>query len=165
MTAAAPLLWTPPDGMDKGVASEWRAFYRKMARGDGGYFMTPREYRLLYIAQRGRCWICRKAKGIHPDDPKGRGSRRLAGDHDHLTGAVRGLLCSGSVSANTCNRLIERYTPEALARAAEYKRTPPALVLRAVNLAVNEMADATGIGMSRDQEDALALAYLWRDEE
>lgn len=111
------------------VAKAWRAFYRRGLSGKAGYVITPAQYRALYLFQDGRCWICQKAKGIHPDDPNGRGSRRLAVDHNHASRMVRGLLCSGSLSADTCNRLIERYTPQALARAADYKANPPALIL------------------------------------
>ena len=111
--------WTPPEGMAPSVAGKWRAFY--LAALDK-YGLTPDEYRLLYVAQKGRCWICRNAKGIHPDDPKGRGSRRLGIDHNHATGAVRGLLCTGSLDPKTCNRLVAFYRQEALQRAADYMR-------------------------------------------
>jgi hypothetical protein len=43
---------------------------------------TAEDYATLYAAQDGRCWICDK-KSV---------SRRLAVDHDHRTGEVRGLL-------------------------------------------------------------------------
>lgn len=129
MPAAITGLWTPPAGMDPTVTASWRAFYARAASGKAGYVITPDQYRLLYLAQKGRCWICRTAKGIHPDDPKGRGWRRLGVDHDHQTGAVRGLLCTGSLSADTCNRLIAKYSRQALARAAEYMNNPPARVL------------------------------------
>lgn len=125
------------------VKAEWDAFYRKMERGADGYTLTRQEYRALYLAQNGRCYICAKAKGKHPDDPNGRGGRRLAVDHDHLRrgrSAVRGLLCSGSTSANTCNRLIARYSVEALERAAEYMRQPPAWRV----LAVRDAGEKTG---------------------
>jgi hypothetical protein len=143
--------WTPPAGMLPAVVKSWRAFYLEALSGRAGYRIMPEEYRRLYLAQKGRCWICRKAVGIHPDDPKGRGSRRLGVDHDHLTGDVRGLLCTGSLSADTCNRLIARYSRQALARAAEYMATPPARVL-----AVVRDLDAPAA-----EKDALALAYLW----
>jgi hypothetical protein len=126
-------------------------FYANALSGRAGYTITPQDYRRLYLAQKGRCWICRKAVGIHPDDPKGRGSRRLGVDHDHLTGDVRGLLCTGSLSADTCNRLIARYSRQALARAAAYMTEPPARALSVVR----------DLDASEDEKDALALAYLW----
>ena len=48
------------------------------------YGLTSSEYEALFAAQGGRCAICRAR-------PK---SKRLAVDHDHKSGAVRGLLCS-----------------------------------------------------------------------
>lgn len=119
--------WTPPEGMPGPIATQWRTFYRGIRTL---YGMTPAQYRALYLAQLGRCFICNRAKGIHPDDPKGRGTRRLGVDHNHLFGnrieAVRGLLCSGSLSADTCNRLIARYPVEALRRAITHLEEAPA---------------------------------------
>ena len=114
--------------------SDWRAFYRECARK----YATParpfgeREYVALYVAQHGRCAICRKAIGRDPRYPlayagRSRKPRRLGVDHNHLTLLVRGLLCSGSVNANTCNRLIARYDMAALLRATDYLRRPPAI--------------------------------------
>lgn len=80
------------------------------------YGLTPDEYRALYKAQGGRCYVCRVASGA---------AKRLGVDHDHLTGEVRGLVCTGSVSANTCNRLIARYSRAQLVRAAEMLTDPP----------------------------------------
>ena len=81
------------------------------------YGVSESWYREQYRLQGGKCWICRKASGK---------AKMLGVDHNHLTGEVRGLLCTGSQSANTCNRLIARYSVEALDRAAEYLRNPPA---------------------------------------
>lgn len=47
------------------------------------YDITGEQYALLYAWQDGRCFICGKRTKI-----------RLAVDHDHATGAVRGLLCA-----------------------------------------------------------------------
>ena len=115
--------WVPPTGMEKDVAMQWRAFYRSIAQK---YGMSPAEYRAVYLAQLGRCFICRKARGVHPDDPKGHGSRRLGVDHHHASGRVRGLLCSGG--STTCNRIIGwlRDDPEAFERGARYLREQPA---------------------------------------
>lgn len=129
--SAPTVAWTPPDGMAKSLVATWRAFYRTAFVN---YGVTPEFYRQMYLAQSGRCYICRKAKGIHPDDPKGGGVRRLGIDHDHMMGnqigAVRGLLCTGSLSANTCNRLIARYSAEQLHRAYVLLSAPPAQALR-----------------------------------
>jgi hypothetical protein len=53
--------------------------------------ITLAEYDARLEAQQGGCAICR---GINSD------GRRLAVDHDHTTGAVRGLLCAD------CNRAL-----------------------------------------------------------
>lgn len=59
------------------------------------YGMTPQEYSVLIEEHAGFCGICgqaaeKSAKGV------------LHVDHDHATGAVRGLLC------NRCNTALER---------------------------------------------------------
>lgn len=159
-TALAPLIWEPPAGMTSEVRNAWRQFYRQAASGAAGYTITPYEYRLLYIAQKGRCWICRTARGIHPDDPKGGGTRRLGVDHDHLTGQVRGLLCTGSLSANTCNRLIARYSRDALQRAADYMTDPPAQVIAEMRRVRSEVNEA-GQPWTDADDERMAQAFLW----
>jgi hypothetical protein len=56
------------------------------------YGITEEEYQRLFRLQGGRCAICRRV-------PRG---RRLAVDHDHITGEPRGLLCGGEGN-NNCN--------------------------------------------------------------
>lgn len=80
------------------------------------YGLSPAEYRALYYAQGGRCYVCQRATGR---------ARRLGVDHDHLTGEVRGLVCTGSLSAMTCNRLIAIFTRAMLLRAAAMLSDPP----------------------------------------
>lgn len=79
------------------------------------YGISAEQYKILYEAQGGRCAICRRATGA---------TRRLAVDHDHKTGEVRGLLCK------PCNRyglgMFARDNPEVFDRAADYLRNPPA---------------------------------------
>lgn len=53
------------------------------------YGLTLEQFEILFKQQRGLCAICEK-----PEPP----IRRLAVDHSHTTGVVRGLLC------NKCNR-------------------------------------------------------------
>lgn len=48
------------------------------------YGIEPDEYKVLYSNQDGKCAICKQP-------PKS--TRSLCVDHDHKTGAVRGLLC------------------------------------------------------------------------
>lgn len=120
--------WVPPDGMLKPVASSWRTFYRHILTT---HDVTPAQYRAVYLAQLGRCYVCRVAKGVHPDDPNGRGGRRLGVDHSHVLGygrsqAVRALVCTGGPT--TCNRLIGwlKDNPETFDRAARLLREMPA---------------------------------------
>lgn len=102
-------------------ATCWRAETTKRKASAHGlyvektYGITAEQYDALYKAQGGRCAICRRATGA---------ARRLAVDHNHQTGEVRGLLCK------PCNRyglgMFARDNPEVLDRAAEYLRNPPA---------------------------------------
>lgn len=50
----------------------------------------------MFIHQRGVCAVCREPQ---PISKKGK-SKRLATDHDHVSGEIRGLLCS------RCNPLL-----------------------------------------------------------
>jgi hypothetical protein len=58
------------------------------------YGITGDEYDELFKYQGGRCFICRRK-------PR---TKRLAVDHDHRTGEVRGLLCANN--ENGCNRAV-----------------------------------------------------------
>ncbi len=72
------------------------------------YGITVDDYNRMLKQQKGVCFICRRAPG----------TRRLAVDHDHKTGAVRGLLCS------RCNRGLQWFSddPKKLSRAVVYLR-------------------------------------------
>lgn len=133
-------LWTPPAGMLAPVAREWRTFYGHVL---DTYGMTPAQYRALYLAQLGRCYICQKARGKHPDDPKGAGPRRLGVDHNHLFGnqirAVRGLLCT--TGDHSCNRIIGWLDHAALSRAVAYVEESPAQAV--LSLLADGASDAT----------------------
>lgn len=77
------------------------------------YGLTLEQYEALYEAQGGVCYICQRATGK---------VRRLAVDHDHLTGWVRGLLCK------PCNSLLAHLRDDADAayRVGDYLVNPPA---------------------------------------
>ena len=128
-TETGQIVWTPPQGMTKRVQADWRAFYAKALQE---YGISPQDYRDLYRAQHGTCYICRVAKGKNPDDPHGRGGRRLGVDHNHALGsgnraAVRGLLCSGGPAR--CNWIIGVLNVVQLRRAVGYLELPPAQVV------------------------------------
>jgi hypothetical protein len=94
---------------------------RKYARGVADhdakmvklYGVEPGWYQRMYEAQRGLCYICQRANGK---------TKRLAVDHDHKTGEVRGLLCG------PCNKYLGllRDDPKLLQRAIMYLQEPPA---------------------------------------
>lgn len=77
--------------------THWRERQRQVKaanhekRVQNTYGLEKGEYARLYVFQGGLCALCRRATGA---------SRRLSVDHDHKTGAVRGLLC------RPCNTLL-----------------------------------------------------------
>jgi hypothetical protein len=84
------------------------------------YGITGEEYDALFRFQGGVCYICRRK-------PR---TKRLAVDHDHKTGAVRGLLCANN--ENGCNRAVIANLEAAVdsgllaaKRAVEYLEDPP----------------------------------------
>jgi hypothetical protein len=84
------------------------------------YGLEDGQYDALLRYQNGRCYICHRRPG----------KKRLAVDHDHKTGEVRGLLCASN--ENGCNRGVvanlEAAADGGLAaarRAVEYLESPP----------------------------------------
>jgi hypothetical protein len=74
--------------------------------------LTPEEYDQILEHQGGKCAICHRL-------PKP--GKRLAVDHDHKTGFVRGLLCF------MCNkRVLGARSAEVLVKTAAYVTDPPA---------------------------------------
>lgn len=101
--------------------------------------IDPEEYYRLSELQDGRCAICFCK-------PR---TRRLAVDHDHGTGEVRGLLCT------RCNHKIlgsAREDPVILRRAARYLDQPPALTGQPMS------ADESGDLMLRAEQELADLA-------
>lgn len=72
------------------------------------YGVTPEQYAALLAKQDNRCAICKT------DTPNGQGGWHV--DHDHTTGAVRGLLC------NSCNLMLgqAKDDPDRLRAALAY---------------------------------------------
>lgn len=96
------------------------------------YGLGPGDYERLLTAQDGRCAItgCR-ATGK---------TKRLAVDHDHKTGEVRGILCGPH------NQLIgyNRDNPEAFRSLADYLENPPARAVLDQNREVQVSSDDAG---------------------
>lgn len=91
-----------------------RRNYNHAERIGKTYGITAEEYQSIYEAQGGRCYICQRATGAR---------RKLAVDHDHESGYVRGLLC------RPCNHKVLghlRDDTEAFQRAIDYINNPPA---------------------------------------
>jgi len=80
------------------------------------YGITSDEYQRIYQYQGGRCALCRRATGR---------TRRLAVDHCHATGRVRGLCCK------YCNRLLgfARDSVDFFRRCVAYLESPPAFAV------------------------------------
>lgn len=86
--------------------------------------ITDSEYAVLLKRQDGKCALCERAPYAN---------RRLAVDHDHKTGKVRGLLC------DYCNRQRlgrSREDPEMHRRIADYLDNGPGLVAKALGRVV-----------------------------
>lgn len=75
----------------------------------GKFGLSVDEYNKLLLEQQGVCAICKRPCQT---------GRRLAVDHEHGTGRIRGLLCA------QCNRGLGRFldNPDALEQAAVYLR-------------------------------------------
>lgn len=73
------------------------------------YGITPTEYDAMLESQGGACAVCKQ-------DDRDRLGRRLHVDHDHISGRVRGLLCT------RCNNAIghARENPGRLRALADY---------------------------------------------
>jgi cytochrome c551/c552 len=104
-------------------ANRTHALAYARSRNIAQYGLTDAQYAELFEHQHGVCAICHQ-----PETFKVKGTvRKLVVDHDHATGAVRGLLC------NACNRGLGNFRddPELLIAAADYLRHPAAPALAA----------------------------------
>lgn len=77
-----------------------RAAVERRSKLKHTYDITPEQYDEMLAAQGGVCAICKQPETLV--DPK-KGPRRLAVDHNHTTGANRGLLCAN------CNNGLGRF--------------------------------------------------------
>lgn len=79
------------------------------------YDITGEDYDALLDWQAGRCYICREM-------PQ---TQRLAVDHDHVTGIVRGLLCAGQEQGCNWNYRKALGNAEVARRILAYAEEPP----------------------------------------
>lgn len=84
------------------------------------YGLTPAQYDAIHAAQSGLCAICFQPETSAASRPnprlQARKIRRLAVDHNHQTGEVRGLLC---VACNTAIGALGE-DPERIRRILDY---------------------------------------------
>lgn len=92
------------------------------------YNLTPAEADAIYAFQNNLCAICKKPQRARFGGPDGKSmlTIRLAIDHCHKTGLVRGALCAN------CNRVFGKlenrgWTVEMLRNLIEYLLNPPAI--------------------------------------
>ena len=104
------------------------------------YGITRDEYEQLFEFQEGRCYICQRTAR----------SRRLAVDHNHKTGEVRGLLCADHERG--CNHAILGNISgiEMARRIVDYLEEPPARRLFGAKVG---RVDATGADAVSDGDD------------
>lgn len=115
-TPTRPAPWPGPR-----CATCWRIEKKRRSAATHGrdirrnFSITAEQYAALYAYQGGKCALCQVATGK---------VKRLAVDHDHKTGKVRGLLCG------PCNKdVIGRLGIEALQRGIDYLKKPPGHIL------------------------------------
>ena len=95
------------------VCNQKRRYCRYCSVVRQRFKVDPKSIYQLQVAQEWKCKIC---GGTGTD-------RRLAVDHDHLTGVIRGLLCT------RCNMGLGFFrTPENLRKAIDYLESSPPVV-------------------------------------
>lgn len=106
-----------PDGFKsicKSCDAIRKGIYRTKLKPGAMYGAVVGDYERLFKLQGGACAIC----GVDGADPRNRRKGRLALDHNHTTGKVRGLLCA------SCNISLGAMGDDAglLSRAVNYMR-------------------------------------------
>lgn len=81
------------------------------------YNISIEDYKDIYIEQKGKCAIC---GGVGYDNLKRSVKMKLVVDHDHTTGAVRGLLC------HPCNTALGQFQDDknTILKAVDYLNKP-----------------------------------------
>jgi hypothetical protein len=101
-----------------------RAQYRRRSLLKNTYGLTEAQFDELLARQNGRCPICLE----HLELKNPPGMPKLAIDHDHVTGAIRGLLCG------RCNAAIGllREDIAVASRAVDYLEAAQGISLKVV---------------------------------
>ena len=110
-----PLGRTRRDGQPRyAYCKKCHSGYQREVRLRNFFLMTVEDADLVFAYQNNLCAICKRPA---------HGGKRLALDHRHSDGLVRGGLC------NWCNRAIARFRDniERLKAAADYLENPPAV--------------------------------------
>lgn len=97
--------------------NEWRANNQKKVaqyKWKERYNITPERYDELFSKQEGLCAICGQPETARHN--RSRKVQKLAVDHCHTTGRIRGLLCQD------CNRGLGKFRddPQRLQKAIDY---------------------------------------------
>jgi hypothetical protein len=105
----------PSQSLERRRAASFR-YYRRKGHAqvrDRAYGLEPGQYEEILREQSGLCAICREPESATRQDGT---PRPLNVDHDHASGAIRGLLCGG------CNKTLGnmRDDPARLRAAADY---------------------------------------------
>lgn len=128
------------------------------------YDLDPEEYQRLLDWQGGRCYVCGQMPRV----------RRLAVDHDHRTGEVRGLLCSNDEWG--CNVMLARILNDAqmVKRLVEYVERYPLQRMRdgepakevirrpTVTDGLRDWRPRIALGIDAQQRQAVDLDQPWR---
>lgn len=122
--------------------------YIRMRRLRDRYGMTPADEAAMLAQQNGSCAICKNS--VTRMDHRSGKQNPLAIDHDHATGAVRGLLC------DTCNRAIGL-----LGDSAETLRSAIAYLERHRSSTAPEQQAPAADGSARDYLDLAAGPRVW----
>lgn len=104
-------MYSSPDGRQYYCSDECSRTAKSLREAFRRYGITMQQYRSMWLRQSGACAICKQPERTERN-------RLLTIDHDHVTGQVRGLLCS------QCNRAIGllQDDPKIIATAAQYVR-------------------------------------------
>ena len=106
--------WSDPEYRERRKAIGRAKHQRRREEGVSEHHVVPYEVFAKMLAdQEGICAICRRAETAK--DPSGR-VKRLAVDHDRVTGEIRGLLCA---RCNTAIGLLQ-HDPHRTQAAVDY---------------------------------------------